>query len=46
MYETKPWLKYYGDVPHTVDYPRITMYEGLRKTAERTPDAIAYDFLG
>lgn len=46
MYETKPWLKYYGDVPHTVDYPRITMYEGLQKTAERTPGAIAYDFLG
>lgn len=46
MYEKKPWLKYYGDVPHTIDYPRITMYEGVVKTVERFPDAIAYDFLG
>ena len=46
MYEKKPWLKFYGNVPHTIDYPRITMYEALLKTVARYPDSIAYDFFG
>ena len=46
MYEKKPWLKFYGDVPHSIDYPRVTMYEALLKTVNRYPDSIAYDFLG
>jgi long-chain acyl-CoA synthetase len=46
MYEQKPWLKFYGNVPETIDYPRVTMYEALRQTARAKPDAIAYDFMG
>ncbi|HPV49109.1 MAG TPA: AMP-binding protein, partial [Smithellaceae bacterium] len=46
MYEQKPWLKFYGNVPETIDYPRVTMYEALRQTARTKPDAIAYDFMG
>jgi len=46
MYETKPWLKFYGDIPESVDYPRVTMYEAVMRTVERCPDAVAYDFLG
>ncbi|MHB9097895.1 MAG: class I adenylate-forming enzyme family protein [Syntrophales bacterium] len=46
MYEQKPWLKFYGDIPEHVDYPRVTMYEALMQTALRCPDAIAYDFFG
>jgi long-chain acyl-CoA synthetase len=46
MYEQKPWLKFYQHVPHTIDYPRVTMYEALRQTAQGNPDSIAYDFLG
>ena len=46
MYEQKPWLKYYGDVPASLVYPRVTMYEALMQTAERYPGAIAYDFMG
>jgi acyl-CoA synthetase (AMP-forming)/AMP-acid ligase II len=42
----KPWLKYYGNVPHTIAYPQVTMYEALMHTVERCPDAIAYDFFG
>jgi long-chain acyl-CoA synthetase len=42
----KPWLKYYGNVPHTIAYPQVTMYEALMHTVERSPDAIAYDFFG
>jgi len=45
MYEKKPWLKYYGDVPHSIEYPNVTMYEGLLRTVEKYPDSIAYDFL-
>ncbi len=33
MYEQKPWLKFYGNVPETIDYPRVTMYEALKQTA-------------
>ena len=25
-----PWLKYYGDIPHTLDYPQGSMYEALK----------------
>jgi len=46
MYEQKPWLKFYQHVPHNIDYPRVTMYEALKNTADQNPDAIAYDFLG
>ncbi len=46
MYELKPWLKHYGNVPHTINYPRVTMYEALEQTAREKPAAIAYDFLG
>ena len=27
MVENFPWLKYYGDVPHQIDYPEVTMDE-------------------
>ena len=46
MYEQKPWLKFYQQVPQTIDYPRVTMYEALRQTVQEKPDAIAYDFMG
>lgn len=46
MYEKKPWLKFYGDIPESIDYPRVTMYEAVMKTVERLPGAVAYDFLG
>jgi len=46
MEENKPWLAYYGGVPHHIDYPEVTMYEALMQTVERCPQAVAYDFLG
>jgi long-chain acyl-CoA synthetase len=42
----KPWLKFYGDVPHTIQYPELSMYEAVRETALRKGKATAYDFLG
>jgi len=44
MPNQKPWLKFYKNVPETIDYPRVTMYEALMQTVEKNPDRIAYDF--
>ena len=46
MCEKKPWLKFYGDIPESIDYPRVTMYEAVMRTVARCPEAVAYDFLG
>ena len=35
MHEKKPWLKFYGTVPHSIDYPRITMYDGVEETVKK-----------
>ncbi|MCU0803516.1 MAG: AMP-binding protein [Burkholderiales bacterium] len=43
--DTRPWLRFYGRVPHRLDYPQATLYEALARTAARVPDAIAWDFL-
>jgi len=40
------WFKYYGDVPHTIDYPDVSMYELLRRSKENYPSYTAYDFMG
>jgi long-chain acyl-CoA synthetase len=45
MDDQRPWLKYYGKVPSSLDYPHVTLYEALVRTAQRVPDAIAWDFL-
>ena len=45
MYEKKPWLKFYHNVPETINYPRVTMYEALMQTVEQYPDRLAYDFM-
>ena len=42
----RPWLRFYGSLPHTLEYPETTLYEALASTARRTPDAVAYDFFG
>ncbi len=44
--EPLPWLRFYGSVPTTIDYPQVTLYEAVMRTVRRTPDAIAFDFLG
>ncbi len=46
MTNNKPWLNYYGDMPHSIDYPEVTMYEAVIQTVEKYPNATAYDFLG
>jgi long-chain acyl-CoA synthetase len=41
-----PWLRFYGRVPPTLSYPEVTLYEAVAATAQRLPEAIAWDFLG
>ncbi len=40
------WFKYYGDVPHTIDYPDISMYEMVKRSEDKYSSNIAYDFMG
>ena len=43
----RPWLKFYDEgVPHTLDYPSITVPDFLRQSAQRFPSQIATIFLG
>ena len=46
MYEKNPWLKFYGDVPHSITYPDKTMYEMVFDAAMHYPELTAYDFMG
>ncbi len=45
MTETRPWLRFYGKLPHSLSYPEITLYDAVAATAARVPDDIAWDFL-
>lgn len=42
----RPWLRFYGHVPATIEYPALTLYEALAATAGRVPQAVAWSFLG
>jgi len=44
MFEKKPWQKFYGEVPESINYPRVTMYEALMQTVEKHPDRSAYEY--
>ncbi len=41
-----PWLAYYGNTPHSIDYPHKTMYQLVAQTARRVPNQKAYEFMG
>ena len=40
-----PWLKFYGDMPAHLDYPRRTIYQIVRQTAREHPGLVAYEFM-
>ena len=44
----KPWAKYYDPkyTRDTIDYPDVSVYEIVRRTAEQLPDKVAYEFQG
>ena len=41
-----PWLNYYGAIPRTLNYPRLTIYQLVAQTARECPDLPAYEFMG
>lgn len=41
-----PWLKFYGKIPHHIEYPKLTTYQLIKKTAQTYPDHCAYEFMG
>lgn len=41
-----PWLKFYGEMPATIDYPRKTLYQLIAQTTEDCADLCAYEFMG
>ncbi len=46
MYEKRPWLAFYGNIPGSIDYPDKTMYELVAEAGALYPSHIAYDFMG
>ena len=42
----RPWLRFYGAVPPTLQYPDASLADVLRDTAARLPEAPALTFLG
>ncbi|WP_290906915.1 class I adenylate-forming enzyme family protein, partial [Eubacterium sp.] len=43
-----PWLKYFGDMPAHLDYPKGSMYEAVRESAitQKKMNSVAYEFQG
>lgn len=41
----EPWYKYYGN-KDKIDYPNLTIYELIEKTANTYPNNIAYEYYG
>ncbi len=46
MLKNRPWFDHYSNIPHSIDYPSVTMYESVMLSATRVPDKIAWDFMG
>ncbi len=42
----KPWLKYYGDVPESLNYFNGSMYDYLKDTATKNEKRPAYSYYG
>jgi long-chain acyl-CoA synthetase len=45
MTQIRPWLRFYGELPPSLSYPELTLYQAVAATAARVPDDIAWDFL-
>lgn len=46
MDDPRPWLRHYGAVPQTLEYPETSLHGALAQAAARSPDAVALDFFG
>ena len=41
-----PWLKHYGNIPKSLEYPDCSMVDLVLETTQKHPDIMAYDFFG
>lgn len=41
-----PWFKYYKNMKTHIDYPDVSMYEMVKRTAKKYPSNIAYKYYG
>jgi len=41
-----PWIRHYGNVPASLEYPEGTLYDVLEKAAEGHDIWVAYEFMG
>ena len=41
-----PWFKSYGDIKPSFDLPNVSMYEMVRRSANKYPSLIAYSYYG
>lgn len=46
MPDALPWLRFYHNVPTTLEYPSVSLYQAVMNSVRRVPDAVAYQFLG
>jgi len=46
MSGSRPWLRWYKQIPANLTYPDATLYEVLAAVAQRVPDQVAWDFFG
>lgn len=42
----RPWVEFYQDAPANLKYPNISIVDLLRKSAEKYPDNVAYEYFG
>lgn len=41
-----PWLKFYGEVPHSLTYPDGSMFDLIERQVEKYPNYTAFMFMG
>jgi long-chain acyl-CoA synthetase len=46
MFESKPWLRFYGSTPAALTYPPVSLYGALHQRAAAAPDVTALIFMG
>lgn len=40
--DLKPWLKYYGKIPHSIDYPEVSLYGNVSRFRAAADDPLSY----
>ncbi|MEG0799077.1 MAG: AMP-binding protein [Bacilli bacterium] len=46
LLKNRPWIKYYNEVPYSINYPDISMFELIKQTSIIYPYNTAYEYYG